>query len=111
MRKLLICCLLLVAFGLLDCVTTVVGITFFGAKENNPILVSTTETNLLAFTGIKLAAVISIGAMFYNAGKFVRSGGSKLGIGGCFFTLTYSLSLLTLVFAVSNNVMVVARLV
>ena len=98
-------------FGLLDCVTTVVGITVFGAKENNPLLASITETNLLAFSGIKLVAVIFTGVLFYNAGGLVKPGGSRLHIGRCFFQLTYSLSVIALAAAATNNIIVVAKLV
>jgi uncharacterized membrane protein len=111
LKKWLIFCLVLVVFGLMDCVTTVVGITCFGATEKNPLLASITETNLLAFSVIKLAAVTLTGILFYKAGRIEKPEGSKLQTGSRFLQLTYSLSLLTLATVVTNNMMVVARLV
>lgn len=111
MKKWLIFCLVLVVFGLMDCVTTVVGITCFGATEKNPLLASITETNLLAFSGMKLAVVTLTGFLFYKAGRIEKIAGSKFQIGSRFLQLTYSLSLLTLATVVTNNMIVVAKLV
>jgi hypothetical protein len=110
-KKWLIFCLVLVVFGFLDLVTTIVGITYFGATEKNPMLASITETNLLAFSGIKLAVVTLTGILFYKAGRLEKDPGCKLQIGSRFLQLTYSLSLLMLAAVVTNNVMVVAKLV
>ena len=102
---------MLVAFGLLDCVTTIVGIACFGAKETNPLMAAITETDLVAFAGIKLAAVAFTGVLFYKAGSVGNVGGSKFRIGTRFVQLAYSLSLFAAVTVVSNNVLVMAKIV
>ena len=111
MKKLFFCCLLLVVFGLLDCATTVFGVAFLGANETNVLLVSMTEKNLSLFVGVKLFAVVLVGFFFYQAGRLSKFAIEKRGIGSYVFGTTYSFSLLALVVVVSNNLMVMAKLV
>ena len=111
MKRWSLFCLLLVFCGLLDCVTTVIGIVGFGATEANPLLASVTETNLVAFSLMKLVATITVGISFYRAGTIEKVAGNRLQIRSRFLQIAYSLSLLALVTAVTNNVLVVAKLV
>jgi hypothetical protein len=103
-------CLLLVFWGILDCLTTVVGVSCFGATEGNPLLASLTEVNLFAFSGIKLAAAVFIGVLFYKAGSVSKIEGSSLRVGSRFLQVAYSMSLITMLTVVTNNVMVVTKL-
>jgi hypothetical protein len=103
-------CLLLVFCGLIDCATTVVGIVWFGATEGNPLFVALAETNLFAFGGIKLAVVVFVGVLFYKAGSVGKIEGSSFQVGSRFLQVAYSLSLLTMLTVVTNNVVVVAQL-
>jgi hypothetical protein len=103
-------CLVLVTFGLLDWLTSVIGITFFGAGEKNPLLTSAAEINIMVFSGVKLAAVILVGILFYKAGKIQNIARNNFCIESPFLLLTYSLSLFTLVTAVTNNIAVVFNL-
>ena len=57
----------LIVAGFLDWLTTIVGIAFFGAKELNPIMAGLTETNLIAFSAFKLAAIITVAVLFFKA--------------------------------------------
>ena len=98
-------------FGLLDLLTSVVGIACFGAAEKNPLLASITETNMLTFSCMKLATVIVVGILFYKAGTFQRTSGSRFPVEGYFLRIAYSLSLFTLVTAVTNNLVVVSKLI
>jgi hypothetical protein len=100
---------LLVFCGLLDCVTTVVGIVWFGATEGNPLFTAITQTNLVAFSGIKLAAAVFVGVLFYKAGSVGKIEGSSFQAGNRFLQLAYSLSLLTMFAVVTNNVLVVTQ--
>jgi hypothetical protein len=101
---------MLVMFGLLDLLTSVVGITCFGAAEKNPLLTSVTETNMVAFSCTKLAAASIVGILFFKAGRLAVAG-NRLGIESNVLLLAYSLSLFTLVTAVTNNLIVVAKLI
>lgn len=110
MRRWSMFCLVLIIFGFLDLLTSVVGIACFGAAEKNPVLASFTGTNMVAFSVLKLAAIASIGFLFYKAGN-VQGAGRKIRIEINVLRLAYSLSLFTLVTVVTNNVVVVAKLV
>ena len=99
---------MLVFCGVIDCLTTVVGVACFGATEGNPLLASLTEVNLFTFSGIKLAAAVFIGVLFYKAGSVGKIEGSSH-VGSRFLQVAYSLSLLTMLTVVTNNVMVVAK--
>jgi hypothetical protein len=103
-------CFLLVFCGLIDCATTVVGIVWFGATEGNPLFTAITKTNLFAFSGIKLAAAVFVGVLFYKAETFSKIEGSRFQVGSRFLQVAYSLSLLTMLTVVTNNVVVVAQL-
>lgn len=96
---------MLVVFGLLDLVTTVVGVTCFGAVEANPLLSGITMASPLVFGGIKLLAIVAIGLMFYKAGSAVG-----VGLNGRFLQFSYSLSLVFMTYVVTNNCLVVAHL-
>ena len=100
---------MLVFCGLIDCITTVVGIVWFGATEGNPLFAAVTETNLFAFSGIKVVAVVFIGVLFYKAGSAGKIEGSGFQVGSRFLQVAYSLSLLTMLTVVTNNVLVVAQ--
>jgi hypothetical protein len=59
----------LILMGSMDWLTTIIGITYFGAVEGNPFLADITRTNLLVFTAIKLTTTVMIGLLFYKAEK------------------------------------------
>ena len=60
----------LILMGTIDCLTTVVGIVYFGAAEINPLLSGVVHTNIFAFMVIKLVATICI-AGTYALAKWV----------------------------------------
>ncbi len=62
---------LLALMGVLDSITTVVGIHFFGAFEQNPLMASLIQTNLSAFIAIKLAATAIVCFSFFQADKLI----------------------------------------
>jgi hypothetical protein len=101
----------LIVFGMLDLLTSVIGIACFGATEKNPLLTSVTETNIAAFSCLKLAAVTIVGILFFKVGTLLAIAGNRLGVESHILHIAYSLSLFTLVTAVTNNMVVVAKLV
>ena len=48
--------LLLILMGAIDCVTTVIGVLYSGAKELNPFMAGIVSTNIGAFLVVKIAA-------------------------------------------------------
>ncbi len=63
--------LALVVAGLLDLLTTIVGIVFFGAVESNPFIAGIAGASLPAFTVIKIATTACLGFMFYKGERML----------------------------------------
>jgi ABC-type multidrug transport system permease subunit len=53
--------------GSMDCLTTAIGVLYFGAAELNPFLVGIVSTNILAFLALKISATFFIGFTFILA--------------------------------------------
>jgi len=105
--------LALVLIGSMDWLTTMVGIAYFGAVENNPVLADITRTNLVAFTAIKLATTVFVGLLFYQAEKTLLRTQDKNSRSFLCARVTlrsaYIVATVLLLFAVLNNLIVVAR--
>ena len=103
---------LLVLMESLDWLTTIIGITYFGAVEANPFIAGLARTNLYAFTFMKLGTAFFVGFLFYQAEKNLCRAQDKNSRG---FTWTrhvlrgaYVGSIVFLLIAVLNNVVNVA---
>lgn len=59
----------LVLAGSMDCLTTIIGIIYFGAVESNPLIANITNTNLSAYITIKFITVMFAALMFHLADK------------------------------------------
>jgi hypothetical protein len=95
----------IIILGLLDWLTTVIGVLFFGGTEINPLLSGLTRSSMVLFSAAKIAAVVLGGILFYKAiaiSKLTQTteGWNFTGRfldGGCMLTL------LILVGTVANN--------
>ena len=105
LKKELLFCSILVLLGLLDLATTVIGTTFFGAVESNPLLAGIATTSPLIFSGLKLFAIIAIGLMFYKAGSMHGGATNR------FLQFSYSFSLIFMTYVVTNNLLVIAKII
>ena len=63
--------LLVVLMGTLDCVTTIIGILYFGAVESNPLMANVASASLAGFTLVKMVTTLVIGALFYQTDKLL----------------------------------------
>jgi len=61
--------LLLILMGSIDCLTTVVGVLYSGAKELNPFMAGIVRTNIGAFLAVKIAATVLIAFTYILANK------------------------------------------
>lgn len=52
--------ILILIMGCIDCLTTIVGVVYSGAKELNPFMAGIVSTNVGAFLTIKIAATVFI---------------------------------------------------
>ena len=105
--------LAIILIGSVDCLTTAIGILYFGAVERNPFLAGITTTNLPAFAAIKLGATIFAVLLFSLAEKTLMKAEDKSTKG---YVCTryvlrgaYAAVAVFLLIAVLNNIAVIVR--
>jgi hypothetical protein len=109
-KKELFFCTTIILIGTLDWLTTIVGIVFFGATENNPLLANFTQTNMLLFSAIKLTAITITGLLFYKAETKTKLSSEISPSIKKFINSGYIISLFALSAVVLNNFSVIAKL-
>jgi hypothetical protein len=67
---------ILVLMGSIDCITTVIGVLYFGAVELNPVLAGVVG-NIPLFMVLKLSATFCIGGTYILAKKILNSASDK----------------------------------
>ncbi len=104
---------LLFLMGSIDCITTVIGIPYFGAIELNPLISGIVNTNLPAFVALKLITTGFVCLIFVNTEKILMKTKDKT---TRTFSLTYKLLkvsyagvILFLAVVVTNNAIVLAN--
>jgi ABC-type phosphate/phosphonate transport system permease subunit len=93
----------LIVTGFLDWLTTMVGITFFGATELNPPLAGLTQTNLVAFSALKLAAIITVALLFFKAQNMTNKQKTNMAFTKKFLNAGYITTFVTLTAVALNN--------
>lgn len=106
-KKALALCLILILMGVLDWLTTILGVLYFGAVEINPLFAGIINSNILVYSGIKLAAAVLIGFLFYKGYAIEEALGINSHLGKVFLGSGYFASLLALTVVVANNIIVV----
>jgi len=99
----------IILIGTLDWLTTIVGITFFGAIETNPLLASLSQTNMLLFSAIKLSAITLTGLAFYKAETKTKITSQISPFAKKFLRSGHGICLLCLTIVVLNNVSVIFK--
>jgi len=103
----------LILMGSMDWLTTIIGITYFGAVEGNPFLADITRTSLPLFTVVKLSTTVIVGLLFYKAEKTLLGTPNKSTRSFKCARLTlrtaYIMATVLLLFAVLNNLIVVVN--
>jgi Domain of unknown function (DUF5658) len=101
---------LLVIMGVIDCVTTVVGVLYHGNTELNPFMTRIVNTNIGAFLIVKLAATMIAAVSFVIANKTLlktQNKGTKTFIYSSRLIKIASVGLLVfLAIVVTNNLLV-----
>ena len=100
---------LLVMMGSIDLLTTIVGITYFGAIESNPFIASLANTNLPAFTVMKLGAAFLVAFLFYQIEKTLSKAKEEKNSKVRFYLLRtfQAASLVVLMGAAINNISII----
>jgi hypothetical protein len=103
---------LLIVMGTLDCVTTTVGVMFFGASEMNPVLTGIVSTSIPAFLVLKMSATIFIAATYFQAKKVLNAATDKTRKSYIYsnrlLKVVYAALVIFLVTVVLNNLMVLS---
>jgi hypothetical protein len=68
---------LLMLLGSIDCLTTVIGVLYYGAVELNHFLTGIVHTNIPAFLALKLSATVSIGFTCFLAKKTLNKASDR----------------------------------
>jgi hypothetical protein len=97
----------LLLMGTMDCVTTVIGVLFYGATETNPIMVGVINSNIAVFTVLKLTATFCI-AGTYTLSKImldrtVDKSTRSFRIGNVFVKAIFASIAIFLIVVVVNN--------
>lgn len=100
---------LLVLMGSIDCVTTVIGTTYYGASEMNPILAGVVN-NVPLFMALKLTATFCIAGTYVLSTKVLNSAQDKttkgFRVGSAAIRVIYLGLVAFLVLVVVNNFIV-----
>jgi hypothetical protein len=59
--------LFIILLGSMDCITTVIGVTYFGAAELNPFMTGILSASIAAFLALKISATFLIGFTYILA--------------------------------------------
>ncbi len=92
----------LLILGVLDWVTTITGVVFFGATEQNVLLANLIQSNLFIFSTLKLTAVIFVALCFCKAANLSRHS-IKVGGTASFLNISYLMTTTLLLTVVSSN--------
>jgi hypothetical protein len=69
--------ILIVLVGLMDCLTTVLGVQYFGAAESNPFMATMVSANIGAFLTVKIAATMLIALTYVLANRALLGTSNK----------------------------------
>jgi membrane protein DedA with SNARE-associated domain len=100
---------LLIIMGSLDCFTTVIGITFAGAKELNPFMAGIVNSNIGAFLAIKIVATFIVAFSYIVARQVISTADKKTKIfqySSKLIKIVYVGLLAFLVLVVVNNLLI-----
>ena len=100
-----IICSAVILLGVTDLLTTVVGVTGKGAIEVNPLFATLTQTNMIAFIGLKILAVLLTSFIFLGAARIAKTSSSNI-VGKYFVTSASLASCFILTAVVANNLLV-----
>jgi len=104
---------LIIFLGSIDCLTTVIGVLYFGAVELNPFLVGVVSTNIQAFLIIKIAVTVLIAFSCILASKTLMKTQNKTTKSFKYsyklLKVAYAGIIVFLVIVVANNLLILMR--
>jgi len=107
--------LFLIFLGTMDCLTTVIGALYFGARELNPILAGLVSSDISAFVILKLTVTVAVGLIFILAQKILLKSPDK---NSCSYKIAFRILrvayfsiLIFLAVVVANNLYVLFNII
>src|SRR5208337_5298475 len=102
--------LLLVLVGSIDCLTTVIGVLYSGAKELNPLMAGIVSTNIGAFLAVKIAATVFIAFTYILANRTLiktpNKSSKSFKYSSKFLKVAYAGIIVFMVIVVANNLLI-----
>jgi hypothetical protein len=96
----------ILVLGILDWLTTIVGVAFFDASEQNLILANLVHTNLFIFSMLKLSTVLIVALCIFKGTNLCKYAVGR----GCtkmIFNMCYLITATSLLTVVSNNLLAI----
>jgi len=113
LRKEVIPSLLIILMGLIDCVTTVIGVFYSGDRELNPLMAGIVSSGIGTFLVVKIGATIFIALTYIFARQVLTrmpdKNGKAFRYSLKFLTFAYAMVICYLLLAVTNNLLVLIR--
>jgi len=104
---------LLILMGSIDCLTTIIGVLYSGAKELNPFIAGIVSTNIGAFLVLKIASTILIAATYLAANRILMQMSNKndksFTISFKMLRYAYAGLVVFLTITVANNLLILMR--
>ena len=105
--------LLLILMGSIDCLTTVIGVLYSGAKELNPLMAGIASTNIGVFLAVKIAATVLIAFTYilanWTLGKETNKGTKSFKYSYKFVKVAYAGIMIFMIIVVANNLLVLLK--
>ena len=102
--------LLLILMGSIDCLTTVMGVLYSGAKELNPFMAGIVSTNIGAFLAVKIAATLSIAFTYILANRTLiktpNKSSKSFKYSSKFLKVAYAGIMVFMIVVVANNLLI-----
>ncbi len=64
---------LIILLGSIDCITTLIGIMYFGASELNPLMAGIVSSSIVGFLVLKISATFLIGITYIYAKRILNT--------------------------------------
>jgi hypothetical protein len=101
---------ILILMGSIDCLTTVIGVLYFGAAELNPLMAGIVSTNIVAFLVLKISATFLIGFTYILAkrslNKTLNKESKSFKYSNRLMTIAYTSLMAFLFIVIVNNLII-----
>ncbi len=101
---------LIILLGSIDCVTTIIGVMYFGASELNPFMTGIVNSSISVFLMLKISATFLIGFTYLLAKKTLNEsmdkGSKTFKYSSKLMKVTYAGLMVFLLITIINNLVV-----